>query len=64
MTGEFRKAKTAALNVWHRETLDPKATINDRAYRAMDVFEREAQSVMSKWRNRGFWDRVFNREPR
>lgn len=63
MSDPIIAAKNNAINVWHRSVNSPKLSTNDRFYDAMDAFSLDMHKLRTKWRNRGFWDRVFNREP-
>lgn len=60
----IQAAKARAINLWHRTVNEPKLSTNDRFYDALDQFARDMALLDGQWRNRGFWDRVLNREPR
>lgn len=59
----LRRAKYRAMRAYHDSVQVPRASQNDCVYAGLDSMVRSMEDMEEKWRSRGLWDRIFNKEP-
>lgn len=63
LTPAIRRAKYRAMRVYHDAVQDSRLSHNLCTYEGLDSMVRSMEEMEHKWRSRGLWDRIFNKEP-